>query len=191
MPSHPECHITFTWPYFTGFACDNVFSTKSLKEFMKHINVFVLASFGMVNAAFSESRTDPLLGKWTLSPGKWTLSSTMENAFTGRVSETIDRCITQKDLDEGQILKSKSATSMDCTYSDLKQTGNRYQYIATCRSPNMQEPVTTTYDVTFSQTQLEGKVSSTGGVVKTKGDKGSFKLPDSNITSSGKRTGGC
>ena len=158
---------------------------------MRHITVFILASLGIVNAAFSQSRTDPLLGKWTLSPGKWTLSGTMENPFTGKVSQSSEKCFTQKDLDEGQILKSKSTARMDCTYSDLKQTGNRYQYIATCRGPNMLEPVVVTYDITFSPTQFDGKITSTGGAVKNKGDNETFKLPDSNLTSSGKRTGGC
>ena len=158
---------------------------------MKHIAVFVFASLGIVNAAFSESKTDPLLGKWNLNPGKWALSGTMENAFTGRVSQTSEKCFMQKDFDEGQILKSKAAVRMECTYSDLKQTGNRFLYIATCLGPNMLEPVVTTYDISFSPTQFDGKVSSTGGVVKNKGDKNTFKLPDSNITSSGKRTGGC
>lgn len=45
---------------------------------------------------------------------------------------TFTHCVTAKDLDEGRALQGQKDAGMECKYTDIKTTGGRYQFTATC-----------------------------------------------------------
>ena len=124
------------------------------------------------------------LPKFDTSPGKWAYNTRTEIPGMGSIPMSFEQCVTQKDIDEGRNLSAQKDAGMDCKYSDLKQTGSRYQFTATCTSKNMPEPMVMTYDMTASPTQFDSKMTLTGGNTKAMGGK-------MNMTMSAKRTGGC
>ena len=145
---------------------------------MKRLIFLFLASFNIVNVASAQ------MPKLDSTPGKWTYSTRTEIPGMGSIPMSFDQCVTQKDIDEGRNLSAQKDAGMDCKYSDLKQTGNRYQFTATCTSKNLPEPMVMTYDMTASPTQFDSKMTMTGGNTKAMGGK-------MNMIMSARRTGGC
>ncbi len=145
---------------------------------MKRITVLLIASFGIVSAVSAQ------MPKFDTTPGKWSYSTRTEIPGMGSIPMSFDQCVTQKDIDEGRNIAAQKDAGMDCKYSDLKQTGNRYQFTTTCTGKNMPEPMIMTYDMTASSTQFESKMTMTGGNTKAMGGK-------MNMSMSAKRTGGC
>ncbi len=145
---------------------------------MKRIAVLLIASFSIVNVASAQ------MPKLDTAPGKWSYSTRTEIPGMGSIPMSFEHCVTQKDVDEGRQLSAQKDAGMDCKYSDLKQTGNRYQFTAACTSKNMPEPMIMTYDMTASSTQFDSKMTMTGGNTKAMGGK-------MNMSMSAKRTGGC
>ncbi len=137
----------------------------------------------VTSIAFSGA-TVAQLPKLDTAPGKWSYSTRTEIPGMGSIPMSFEHCVTQKDIDEGRQLSTQKDAGMDCKYSDLKQTGSRYQFTATCTSKNMPEPMVITYDVTASPTQFDSKMTMTGGNTKAMGGK-------MNMSMSAKRTGGC
>ena len=122
--------------------------------------------------------------KLDTAPGKWSYSTRTEIPGIGSIPMNFEHCVTQKDVDEGRQLSAQKDAGMDCKYSDLKQTGSRYQFTAICTGKNMPEPMIMTYDMTASATQFDSKVNMTGGNTKAMGGKMSMSM-------SAKRTGAC
>jgi Protein of unknown function (DUF3617) len=145
---------------------------------MKRIAALLITSFALVNVASSQ------MPKFDTSPGKWSYSTRTEIPGMGSIPMSFDQCVTQKDIDEGRNLSAQKDAGMDCKYSDAKQTGNRYQFTATCTGKSMPEPMVMTYDMTASPTQFDSKMTMTGGNTKAMGGK-------MNMTMSARRTGGC
>lgn len=145
---------------------------------MKRITVVLIASLTIANVAFAQ------MPKLDSTPGKWSYSTRTEIPGMGSIPMSFEHCVTQKDVDEGRQLSAQKDAGMDCKYSDLKQTGNRYQFTATCTSKNMPEPMVMSYDMTASPTQFDSKMTMTGGNTKAMGGK-------MNMSMSAKRTGGC
>ena len=145
---------------------------------MKRIAVLLLASLSLAGVASAQ------LPKLDTSPGKWSYSTRTEIPGIGSIPMSFEHCVTQKDIDEGRQLSAQKDAGIDCKYSDLKQTGNRYQFTATCTSKNMPEPMVMTYDMTASPTQFDSKMTMNGGNTKAMGGK-------MNMSMSAKRTGGC
>ena len=145
---------------------------------MKRITALLIASFSLVNVASAQ------MPKLDTAPGKWSYSTRTEIPGIGSIPMNFEQCVTQKDIDEGRNLAAQKDAGMDCKYSNLKQTGNRYQFTATCVSKDMPEPMVMTYDMTASPTQFDSKMTMTGGNSKAMGGK-------MNMSMSAKRTGGC
>ncbi|MEO7255131.1 MAG: DUF3617 family protein [Casimicrobium sp.] len=145
---------------------------------MKRLIVLLIASFSIVGIASAQ------MPKFNTSPGKWSYSTRTEIPGMGSIPMSFDQCVTQKDIDEGRNLSAQKEAGMDCKYSDMKQTGNRYQFTATCTGKSMPEPMVMTYDMTASPTQFDSKMTMTGGNTKAMGGK-------MNMTMSAKRIGGC
>jgi hypothetical protein len=124
------------------------------------------------------------LPKLNSEPGKWSYSTRMEIPGMGSIPMSFEQCVTQKDVDEGRNLAAQKDAGMDCKYSDLKSTGNRYQFTATCTGKNLPEPMVMTYDMTATPTQFDSKMTMTGGNTKAMGGK-------MNMSMSAKRLGGC
>ena len=145
---------------------------------MKRITVLLIASLSFVSVASAQ------MPKFDTSPGKWSYSTRTEIPGMGSIPMSFDQCVTQKDIDEGKNLSAQKEAGMDCKYSNLKQTGNRYQFTATCTGKSMPEPMVMTYDMTASPTQFDSKMTMTGGNTKAMGGK-------MNMSMSAKRIGGC
>ncbi len=145
---------------------------------MKRIAALLTASFAFVCVASAQ------MPKFDTSPGKWSYSTRTEIPGMGSIPMSFDQCVTQKDIDEGRNLSAQKDAGMECKYSDLKQSGNRYQFTATCTGKSMPEPMVMTYDMTASSTQFDSKMTMTGGNTKAMGGK-------MNMTMSARRTGGC
>ena len=124
------------------------------------------------------------LPKLNSEPGQWSYSTRTEIPGMGSIPMSFEQCVTQKDVDEGRNLAAQKDAGMDCKYSDLKATGNRYQFTATCTGKNLPEPMVMTYDMTATSTQFDSKMTMTGGNTKAMGGK-------MNMTMSAKRLGGC
>ena len=124
------------------------------------------------------------LPKFDTSPGKWAYSTRTEIPGMGSIPVSFEQCVTQKDIDEGRNLSSQKDAGIDCKYSDLKQTGNRYQFKATCTGKDMPEPMLMTYDMTASSTAMDSKMTMTGGNTKGMGGK-------MNMTMNAKRLSAC
>jgi hypothetical protein len=122
--------------------------------------------------------------KLDTQPGKWNYSTRTEIPGIGTIPMSFDQCVTQKDIDEGRNLSAQKEAGVDCKYSDVKQTGNRYQFVATCRTKGVAEPSVMTYDMTSTPTQMDAKMTMTGGSAKAAGGK-------MNMTMSAKRLGNC
>ena len=145
---------------------------------MNRITVLLIATFCFVSVASAQ------MPKFDTSPGKWSYSTRTEIPGMGSIPMSFDQCVTQKDIDEGKNLSAQKEAGMDCKYSNVKQTGNRYQFTATCTGKSMPEPMVMTYDMTASPTQFESKMTMTGGNTKAMGGK-------MNMSMSAKRIGGC
>ena len=145
---------------------------------MKRITVLLIATFCFVSVASAQ------MPKFDTSPGKWSYSTRTEIPGMGSIPMSFDQCVTQKDIDEGKNLSAQKEAGMDCKYSNVKQTGNRYQFTATCTGKSMPEPMVMTYDMTASPTQFESKMTMTGGNTKAMGGK-------MNMSMTAKRIGGC
>jgi hypothetical protein len=137
-----------------------------------------VATVGIVSSAIAQ------MPKLDTTPGKWSYSTRTEIPGMGSIPMSFEQCVTQKDIDEGRNLAAQKDAGMSCKYSDLKQTGNRYQFTATCTSKDLPEPMVMTYDMTASPTQFDSKMTMTGGNTKAMGGK-------MNMSMSAKRTGGC
>ena len=124
------------------------------------------------------------LPKLDTSPGKWAYNTRTEIPGMGSIPVSFDQCVTQKDIDEGRNLSAQKDAGIDCKYSDLKQTGNRYQFKASCTGKDLPEPMVMTYDMTASNTAIDSKMTMTGGNTKAMGGK-------MNMSMSAKRLGGC
>ena len=124
------------------------------------------------------------LPKFDTSPGKWAYNTRTEIPGMGSIPVSFEQCVTQKDIDEGRNLSAQKDAGIDCKYSDLKQTGNRYQFKASCTGKDLPEPMVMTYDMTASNTAIDSKMTMTGGNTKAMGGK-------MNMSMSAKRLGGC
>jgi hypothetical protein len=122
--------------------------------------------------------------KLDTTPGKWSYNTRTEILGMGSIPMSFEQCVTQKDIDEGRNLSAQKEAGMDCKYSDLKQTGNRYQFKATCTGNDLPEPMVMNYDMTASATTMDSKMTMTGGNTKAMGGK-------MNMSMSAKRLGGC
>ena len=116
------------------------------------------------------------LPKFDTSPGKWMYNTRTEIPGMGSIPASFEQCVTQKDIDEGRNLSAQKDVGIDCKYSDLKQTGTRYQFKATCTGKDMPEPMLMTYDMTASSTAMDSKMTMTGGSAKAAGGKMSMTL---------------
>ncbi|MEQ1595913.1 MAG: DUF3617 family protein [Casimicrobium sp.] len=145
---------------------------------MKRFTLLLAAVTLLSGSAFAQ------LPKLNSEPGKWSYSTRTEIPGMGSIPMSFEQCVTQKDVDEGRNLAAQKDAGMDCKYSDLKHTGNRYQFTATCTGKNLPEPMVMTYDMTATSTQFDSKMTMTGGNTKAMGGK-------MNMTMSAKRLGGC
>jgi Protein of unknown function (DUF3617) len=124
------------------------------------------------------------LPKFDTQPGKWNYATRTEIPGMGSIPMNFDQCVTQKDIDEGRNLSGQKQAGMDCAYTDLKVTGNRYQFTATCKVKDVPEPSVIVYDMIATSSQMEAKMTMTGGTTKAMGGK-------LTMTMNAKRTGGC
>jgi Protein of unknown function (DUF3617) len=122
--------------------------------------------------------------KFDTQPGKWSYTTRTEIPGVGSIPMSFEQCVTQKDIDEGKNLSAQKEAGMDCKYSDVKKTGNRYQFVATCKMKDTPEPMVMSYDMTATPTQIDSKMVMTGGNTKAMGGK-------MNMSMSSKRLGGC
>ena len=127
---------------------------------------------------------DAQVPKFDTAPGKWSYSTRTEIPGMGSIPMNFEQCVTQKDIDEGRNLSAQKDAGIDCKYSDLKKTGSRYQFTATCTGKNLPEPMVMSYDMTATATALDSKMTMTGGNTKAMGGK-------MNMSMSAKRLGGC
>ncbi len=140
--------------------------------------VSVLLVAGAAGVAFAQ------LPKFDTAPGKWSYNTRTEIPGMGSIPMSFEQCVTQKDIDEGRNLNSQKDAGMDCKYQDVKVSGNRYQFTAVCTGKNLPEPMLMSYDMTASSTQMDAKMTMTGGNAKAMGGK-------MNMSMSAKRLGGC
>jgi hypothetical protein len=124
------------------------------------------------------------LPKLDTTPGKWSYSTRTEIPGMGSIPMSFDQCVSQKDIDEGRNLSAQKDAGIDCKYSDLKQTGSRYQFKATCTGKDLPEPMVMTYDMTATATSMDSKMTITGGNTKAMGGK-------MNMSMTAKRLGAC
>lgn len=137
-----------------------------------------VAALGLSGGAFAQ------MPKLDTQPGKWSYTTRTEIPGIGSIPMSFEQCVTQKDIDEGRNLSAQKDAGMDCKYSDVKQSGNRYQFTATCKVKDVPEPMVMTYDMTATASQMDAKMTMTGGTAKAMGGK-------MNMTMSSKRLGGC
>lgn len=124
------------------------------------------------------------LPKFDTQPGKWSYTTTTQIPGLGALPMTFEQCVTQKDIEEGKNLNAQRQAGMECQYSDVKTSGNRYQFTATCKSKDMPEPMVVTYDMTATPTQIDAKMTMTGGHAGAMGGK-------MNMTMKARRIGEC
>lgn len=124
------------------------------------------------------------LPKFDTAPGKWSYNTRTEIPGMGSIPISFEQCVTQKDVDEGRNLSAQKDAGIDCKYSDMKQTGNRYQFKATCTGKDLPEPMVMTHDMTATATAIDSKMIMTGGNTKAMGGR-------MNMSMSAKRLGGC
>jgi hypothetical protein len=124
------------------------------------------------------------LPKFDTQPGKWSYNTRTEIPGVGNIPVNFDQCITQKDIDEGKNLSSQKDAGIDCKYGNVKVAGNRYQFVATCTGTNLKEPMVMSYDMTATPTQIDSKMTMTGGAANAAGGK-------MNVSMNAKRIGGC
>ena len=149
-----------------------------MKRIVLSAPLFVACLFVTMSSAHAQ------LPKFDTSPGKWSYSTRTEIPGIGSIPMSFDQCVTQKDIDEGRNLSAQKDAGIDCKYSDMKQTGNRYQFKATCTGKDLPEPMVMTYDMTATATAMDSKMTMTGGNTKAMGGK-------MNMSMSAKRLGGC
>ena len=149
-----------------------------MKRIALSIPLFVATLFTVTSTAHAQ------LPKFDTSPGKWSYSTRTEIPGIGSIPMSFDQCVSQKDIDEGRNLSAQKDAGIDCKYSDMKQTGNRYQFKATCTGKDLPEPMVMTYDMTATATAMDSKMTMTGGNTKAMGGK-------MNMSMSAKRLGGC
>jgi hypothetical protein len=124
------------------------------------------------------------LPKLDTTPGKWSYNTRTEIPGMGSIPMSFDQCVSQKDIDEGRNLSAQKDAGIDCKYSELKQTGSRFQFKATCTGKDLPEPMVMVYDMTATATSIDSKMTMTGGNTKAMGGK-------MNMSMTAKRLGGC
>ncbi len=141
--------------------------------------VFAVALIAvLINSAHAQ------LPKFDTQPGKWSYNTRTEIPGVGSIPVSFDQCVTQKDIDEGKNLSAQKDAGIDCKYGNIKVTGSRYQFVATCTGKNLKEPMVMSYDMTATPTQIDSKMTMTGGAANTAGGK-------MNVSMNAKRIGGC
>ncbi len=140
------------------------------------LSATVCAAF--VSSAFAQ------LPKLDTQPGKWSYSTRTEIPGMGSIPMSFDQCVTQKDVDEGRNLSAQKDAGMDCKYSNVKVSGNRYQFTATCKMKDVPEPMVMNYDMTATPTSMDSKMTMTGGTAAAMGGK-------MNMSMTAKRLGNC
>ncbi len=149
-----------------------------MKRIALSISLFLATFFTITSVARAQ------LPKFDTSPGKWSYTTRTEIPGIGSIPMSFDQCVSQKDIDEGRNLSAQKDAGIDCKYSDMKQTGNRYQFKATCTGKDLPEPMVMTYDMTVTATSMDSKMTMTGGNTKAMGGK-------MNMSMTAKRLGGC
>jgi hypothetical protein len=130
------------------------------------------------------ARSSAQLPKFDTQPGKWSYTSRTEIPGVGSIPMAFEQCVTQKDIDEGRYLSAQKDAGLDCKYGDVKKNGSRYQFVATCTSKGSSEAMLMSYDMIATATQMDSKMTMTGGTAKQFGGK-------MNTTMSAKRIGNC
>jgi hypothetical protein len=144
------------------------------------MRVFSVAALTLSASFFAAAQ----LPKFDTQPGKWSYATRTEIPGIGGIPMNFEQCVTQKDIDEGRNLAAQKEAGMDCKYSDPKVSGNRYQFVSTCKVKDVAEPLVVSYDMTATPTQIDSKMVMTGGTTKAMGGK-------MNMTMNAKRLGGC
>jgi len=150
---------------------------------MKTVSLMATAFAAFTALALTHSAMADM-PKINTQPGKWSYTTRTEIPGLGSIPMSFEQCLTQKDIDEGRNLSAQKDAGVDCKYSDVKQSGNRYQFTATCKMKDVPEPMVMSYDMTATATQMEAKMVMTGGTAKAMGGK-------VNMSMSSKRLGGC
>jgi len=142
---------------------------------------FVLTLISLICLAGASQAQLP---KFDTAPGKWSYNTRTEIPGMGSIPMGFEQCVTQKDIDEGRNLSAQRDAGIDCKYGNLKQTGNRYQFTATCTSKDMAEPLVMTYDMTATATAMDARMAMNRGNTRATGGK-------MNMSMSARRLGGC
>jgi hypothetical protein len=140
--------------------------------------IFAVAAVAFAGSALAQ------LPKFDTQPGKWNYTTRSEIPGIGSIPMSFEQCVTQKDIDEGRNLSAQKDAGMDCKYSDVKVSGNRYQFVATCKMKDVPDPMVMSYDMTATASQMDAKMTMTGGTTKAMGGK-------MTMTMSAKRLSGC
>ncbi len=179
------CHTFHRVVKARGKASIQVVSISIRMLSMKSVNRFVVLNTVLCVSALSVSLVaSAQLPKLDTQPGKWSYSTRTEIPGIGSIPMNFDQCVTQKDIDEGRNLSAQKQAGVDCKYTDLKQSGDRYQFTATCTSKDVPEPTVMRYDMTATATRMNSKMVMTGGTTKAMGGK-------VNMTMTAKRFGDC
>jgi hypothetical protein len=91
-----------------------------------------------------------------IKPGEYSYVMDMENPGLPMKmpQQTFKQCITQKDLDEGKGMQAQKQAGIDCTYSDVKNSGNNYKFKAACKMQGGMK-MNADYDVIAGSTETK------------------------------------
>jgi hypothetical protein len=113
---------------------------------MKHIAFAAAALFSCCGVAVAAGPFDQFKGKMKEGLYEYKMDIDMPGmpGGMGKHSQTIQHCVTPKDLESGNF--QKGAQQKDCDFQDVKFSGNNASYKMVCKGQN---PMTADVKMTF------------------------------------------
>jgi hypothetical protein len=90
----------------------------------------ILTLASIATLAFAQS--PPKIKEMRAGQYSYTVETEMKGIPFKVPPTTFTHCVTAADLEEGRALQSQKDAGMECKYTDIKTSGSRYQFTATC-----------------------------------------------------------
>lgn len=116
---------------------------------MKKVSVIAVALAACCGTAMAANPFEAFKGK--MKPGLYEYKMDMEMpgmpGGMGKHSSTVERCVSDKDLESGNWAKGSNNRQNDCEFQDVKVSGNNASYKMVCKGA---QPMTADVKVSFA-----------------------------------------
>ena len=114
-----------------------------------HVKFLIAAcTLALSSGAIAAGPLDQMKGK--MRPGLYDMKMEMEipgmPAGMGKQSMNMQNCVTEQDIEKGQMNKGKDSKPDTCEVKNFKMSGNTASYTAVCKEPEMTADTSITFN---------------------------------------------